>query len=180
FLDGVDASVERSRELVGRHRRPVKEASRSGRHPPIEHAGRRRVASRTDIDDEELGSGMARKNVRRRSASREVSQHLDGHLLRIGAHALERDAVIRREKRKPWTRELDRRRAAHASDPDRELLETSEASARLRFRVEHLASLLHRELARRNDRADRVVYPPHVASSIGPGLSLKTTPNRAT
>ena len=105
----------------------------------LERRSDRDVARRpadADVDDVDRGSRLAGEHRDGRPAAGEVGEHLAGHLLRVGAHALRRDAVV---GRCDHDHRLQRPRielAGDPGDPDRQLLEPAEAAPRLRLRVE--------------------------------------------
>ena len=100
---------------------------------------------------------LAREHVDRGAAAQEVLDHLRGHRLRIGAHALGRDPVVGGE-REDHRVSIRGGLSGDHDQPHRELLEPPEAPRRLREAVEALArrdGSAARPAPRSRRRADR-------------------------
>jgi hypothetical protein len=125
-------------------------------------AERRRDA---EIRDDNPGTDVAREDVHPGAASREVLDHLRGHGLGVGAHALGRDAVVAGERE-------DHRRI-HARQgipgdhdhPDGELLQPPQAPPGLRQAVEPATSRLGQPLVRHDDGGDEAIQGDHWSRS---------------
>ena len=95
------------------------------------------------------------------AAPREVLDHLRGHGLGIGAHALGRDAVVAGEREDH--RRLDPRQGIPGDHdhPDGELLQPPEAPPRLRQAVEPVTGRLGQPLVRHDDGGDEAIEGDH-------------------
>ena len=128
----------------------------------------RRAADRvghTKVRDDHARRAVARKDIDRGAAADEVLDHLRGHRLRIGAHALRDDAVIRGEGKDHRLRHA-RRRPPQREHPHSQLLEPTQAAGRLRQRVEMALGLGGSGRGRRDDRLDQRAQAAHRRTSF--------------
>ena len=136
--------------------------------------GRRRGDA--EIGNDGSRPDVAGEHVHARPAPGEVLDHLGGDRLRVGAHALGRDAVVPREREDhrrldPW-HEL----ARDHDDPRGQLLQPAQAPARLREAVEPGARLNGQAPVHRVDRGDEPASAltgkrPPAARRMDPGAS---------
>ena len=100
---------------------------------------RRQIGRHPDVDDQHLGAHLARQDVDRRAAAREVVHHLRRHRRGIGGHAFGGDAVVGNHHNHQTLLQSRPRVAGNAANLDREAFETAEAAAWLGQAVEALA-----------------------------------------
>ena len=110
-----------------------------------------------EIRHDDPGADVAREDVDRGAAPREVLDHLRGDRLGVGAHALRRDAVVGGEGEDHGRLDARQRVARDHDDPHGQLLQAAEAPARLREAVEPLARRRAQPAVGRHDGRDEPV-----------------------
>ena len=122
------------------------------------------------IDDEQPQARLPCEDVDGGPAAGEGREHLPGDLLRVGAHAAPRIAVVSgcEDERRPQPPR--RRRAPDGGDPAGERLQLAEAPARLRLSVELRLGGAPRLRIDRPDAAEQRVQS-HVRSSVRPATT---------
>ena len=137
-----DSNFERPRRFVRRHRGAAREVGGPGADPSIGHACQGRGAGvdlHADVDHLQHVAEAARKHADRGATSRDVSQHLGGHSLRIRADAFVGDPMITDEDRNRAASHMRRAVAPNCSIATHDFLEVAEAPNRLGERVQAFA-----------------------------------------